>query len=84
MRTTVTFEGNLADDLQVRFTPSGKRVTELTVLVNQRRQNNEGQWVEGEPTRANDSTTFSARVLNQAEGHDHGERFAGKRRKGLE
>jgi hypothetical protein len=24
MRTSVTFEGNLADDPQVRFTPSGK------------------------------------------------------------
>jgi single-strand DNA-binding protein len=51
MRTTVTFEGNLADDPQVRFTPSGKQVTELTVLVNQRRQNNDGEWVDAEPTR---------------------------------
>jgi single-strand DNA-binding protein len=51
MRTTVTFEGNLADDPQVRFTPSGKQVTEITVLVNQRRQNEDGEWVEAEPTR---------------------------------
>jgi single-strand DNA-binding protein len=51
MRTTVTFEGNLADDPQVRFTPSGKLVTEITVLVNERRLNSDGQWVEGEPTR---------------------------------
>jgi single-strand DNA-binding protein len=51
MRTSVTFEGNLADDPQVRFTGSGKQVTELTVLVNHRRQNSEGEWVEGEPTR---------------------------------
>jgi single-strand DNA-binding protein len=51
MRTTVTFEGNLADDPQVRFTGSGKQVTELTVLVSQRRQNNDGEWVDGEPTR---------------------------------
>jgi single-strand DNA-binding protein len=51
MRTTVTFEGNLADDPQVRFTPSGKGITELTVLVNQRRQDGEGEWVDGEPTR---------------------------------
>jgi single-strand DNA-binding protein len=51
MRTTVTFEGNLADDPQTRFTPSGKQVTELTVLVSQRRQNGEGEWVDGEPTR---------------------------------
>jgi single-strand DNA-binding protein len=51
MRTTVTFEGNLADDPRVRFTPSGKQVTELTVLVNQRRQNSDGEWVDAEPTR---------------------------------
>ena len=51
MRTTVTFEGNLADDPQVRFTGSGKQVTEITVLVNQRRQNEDGEWVEAEPTR---------------------------------
>jgi single-strand DNA-binding protein len=51
MRTTVTFEGNLADDPQVRFTPSGKQITELTVLVNQRRPNDAGGWVHCEPTR---------------------------------
>jgi single-strand DNA-binding protein len=51
MRTSVTFEGNLADDPQVRFTPSGKQITELTVLVNQRRHNSDGEWVDSEPTR---------------------------------
>ena len=51
MRTTVTIEGNLADDPQVRFTPSGKQITEITVLVNQRRQNSDGPWIDGEPTR---------------------------------
>ena len=51
MRTTVTFEGNLADHPQTRFTPAGKQITELTVLVNQRRQNEVGEWVDGEPTR---------------------------------
>jgi single-strand DNA-binding protein len=51
MRTTVTSEGNLADDPRTRFTGSGKQVTELTVLVNQRRQDGDGKWVDGEPTR---------------------------------
>jgi single-strand DNA-binding protein len=51
MRTTVTFEGNLADDPRVRFPPSGKQVTDLTVLVNARRQTSDGEWVDGEPTR---------------------------------
>jgi hypothetical protein len=51
MRTTITFEGNLADDPQTRVTGSGRQVTELTVLVNQRRHNSDGEWVDGEPTR---------------------------------
>ena len=51
MRTTVTFEGDLADDPQVRFTPSGQQITEITVLVNERRPSNVGGWVDGEPTR---------------------------------
>jgi hypothetical protein len=63
MRTIVTFEGNLADDPRVRFTPSGKQITEITeipeitVLVNQRRQNGDSQWVDGEPTRLRWATT---------------------------
>ena len=51
MRTSVTFEGNLVDDPQVRFTASGKQVTEITVLVNERRHNSDGGWVDTEPTR---------------------------------
>ena len=60
MRTIVTFEGNLADDPRVRFTPSGKQITEITeitVLVNQRQQNGDGRWVDGEPTRLRWATT---------------------------
>ncbi len=73
MRTTVTFEGNLADDPQVRFTPSGKQITELTVLINQRRQNNDGQWVDGEPTRYV-VRTFKTLAENVAESLAKGDR----------
>ena len=45
------FEGNLAGDPQVRFTGSGKQITEITVLVSERRQDSDGEWVEAEPTR---------------------------------
>jgi single-strand DNA-binding protein len=51
LTTTVTFEGNLADDPQVRFTHTGTQITELTVLVNRRRQNDAGEWVDDESTR---------------------------------
>jgi single-strand DNA-binding protein len=52
MRTTVTFEGNLAADPELRYTPSGKQIVEFTVLVNERRHNSDsGEWEDGEPTR---------------------------------
>jgi single-strand DNA-binding protein len=52
MRTTVTFEGNLAADPELRYTASGKQIVELTVLVNERRHNPDtGDWEDGEPTR---------------------------------
>jgi single-strand DNA-binding protein len=73
MGTIVTFEGNLADDPQVRFTPSGKQITEITVLVNQRRQNGDGGWVDGEPTR-HVVRAFKALADNVAESLSKGDR----------
>jgi len=52
MRTTVTFEGNLAADPELRYTGAGKQVVEFTVLVNERRLSGDtGEWKDGEPTR---------------------------------
>jgi single-strand DNA-binding protein len=73
MRTTVTFEGNLADDPQVRFTPSGKQITEITVLVNQRRHNSDGEWVDAEPTR-HVVRAFKTLAENVAESLSKGDR----------
>ena len=42
------FEGNLAADPELRFTPTGKAVTKLRVAHNTRRRTNEG-WVDGTP-----------------------------------
>ena len=36
--STITFSGNLAADPELRFTPSGNQVANLTVLENRRRQ----------------------------------------------
>ncbi|HZN76792.1 MAG TPA: single-stranded DNA-binding protein [Micromonosporaceae bacterium] len=41
----------MAKDPQVRFTASGKQITEITVLVSEGRQNSDGAWVDAEPTR---------------------------------
>ena len=51
LTTTVTFEGNLAADPELRFTPTGKQLAELRVLVNARHQNDAGEWEDAEPTR---------------------------------
>lgn len=41
---TVTLVGNITDDPELRFTPSGAAVANFTVAVNRRYKNNEGQW----------------------------------------
>ena len=48
--TTVTFAGNLVADPELRFTPSGKPVAEVRVLVNRRTRNDAGDYVDAEPT----------------------------------
>src|SRR5918998_5604320 len=40
----VTLVGNITDDPELRFTPSGAAVANFTVAVNRRYKNNEGQW----------------------------------------
>jgi single-strand DNA-binding protein len=52
LQTTVTLEGNIAADVELAYTPTGKQVVRFPVLVNRRRQNPEtGEWADGEPTR---------------------------------
>jgi single-strand DNA-binding protein len=41
---TVTLVGNITDDPELRFTPSGAAVANFTVAVNRRFRNQEGSW----------------------------------------
>jgi single-strand DNA-binding protein len=41
---TVTLVGNITDDPELRFTPSGAPVANFTVAVNRRYRTPEGQW----------------------------------------
>ena len=41
---TVTLVGNITDDPELRFTPSGAAVANFTVAVNKRFKNNAGEW----------------------------------------
>ena len=48
--STITFAGNPAADPELRFTPSGRAVTRLTVIENRRRKTEDGKgWEDGEP-----------------------------------
>jgi len=40
----VTLVGNITDDPELRFTPSGAAVANFTVAVNRRYKNQDGQW----------------------------------------
>ena len=41
---TVTLVGNITDDPELRFTPSGAAVANFTVAVNRRNRTQDGQW----------------------------------------
>ncbi len=45
----VILVGNLTRDVDLRYTPSGTAVTEIGMAVNDRRKNQNGEWVD-EPT----------------------------------
>jgi single-strand DNA-binding protein len=47
MQFTFTFEGNLAADAELRFTPTGKAICKLRVAHNTRRRNTTGEWIDG-------------------------------------
>jgi single-strand DNA-binding protein len=47
MQFDLTFEGNVAEQPELRFTPSGNALCKFRVGHNTRRQNNAGEWVNG-------------------------------------
>jgi len=52
LQTTVILEGNIAADLELTYTTSGKPVVRFPVLVNRRRKDPDtAEWSDGEPTR---------------------------------
>ena len=51
MTNTITIDGRLTRDVEVRFTPSGKAVANFTVAHNTRRYNRDTQeWEDGDTT----------------------------------
>lgn len=47
---SITFTGNLTADPELRFTQSGKPVTNFNVACNERKKNDQGEWVDGDTT----------------------------------
>lgn len=45
----ITFVGNLADEVELRYTSNGRAVARFRVLENRRTRNAEGEWVDAEP-----------------------------------
>ena len=46
----ITIVGNLTADPELRYTQSGKPVVNLRVAANDRRKNDQGEWVDGSST----------------------------------
>ena len=50
MAADITVQGNLGQDPEVKFTPSGKQVTELRIAATASHKDQNGQWVDdGDP-----------------------------------
>jgi single-strand DNA-binding protein len=50
MTANITIVGNATADPEMRFTAKGKPVTSFTVAVNERVQNEDGTWGDGDAT----------------------------------
>ena len=46
----ITLHGNLVDAPELRFTPSGTAVLNATMAINERKQDANGKWTDGEAT----------------------------------
>lgn len=46
----IVIEGNTTDAAELRYTPNGKAVTDVTVIVNERVKNEDDEWVDGAAT----------------------------------
>ena len=73
MTTTITFAGNLTDDAQLEHTREGKPFTTFRVLVNRRTTNEDGEWVDAEPT-AHNVRVFGTAAPNVHDSFGRGDR----------
>ncbi|MFK3983074.1 single-stranded DNA-binding protein [Micromonospora sp. NPDC050397] len=72
MLFSFTFEGNLADEPELRYSPAGKAVCKLRVGHNTRRRTTAGEWVNG-PTMWVTVTCWEALAERVAESAKKGD-----------
>ena len=65
MSTTVTFAGNLAEAPELLYTRENKPFVSCRVLANRRTQNDQGEWINDEPTAHN------VKIVGSAATHVH-------------
>lgn len=74
MSTTVTFAGHLVDDPELLHTRDDKPFVACRVLVNHRIRNEEGEWVDAEPTPHN-VKVYGAAAMNLYDSAGRGDRI---------
>ena len=47
--SVITFVGNLAADVELRYTPNGRAVARFRVIENRRHRDADGNWADAEP-----------------------------------
>ncbi|MFC3399297.1 single-stranded DNA-binding protein [Microbacterium amylolyticum] len=47
--SSITFAGNLAEEVELRYAQNGRAMARFRVLENRRTRNADGEWVDAEP-----------------------------------
>lgn len=66
MNTTISIAGNLTDDVDLRFLPSGTPVAKLTIAVNRQVKDAKGEWKDA-PSNFHDVKVWGPQAENVAE-----------------
>lgn len=66
MSTAITIQGNLSQDVELRFTNNGKAIAKFTVVTSRRKKQDSGEWTDEGVTFWN-CTAWDALAENVAE-----------------
>lgn len=72
--SNITIEGNLADEVDLRFTPGGEAVADLVIIENRRQKNRETDSWEDAPATRHRLVAWGSMAENAAESLSKGDR----------